>query len=276
VIPLVGNLCTMSGVQSVERALAILREIGSQPGGLVDIAERTELPTSTAARLLATLDSGGAVRRDAVGVYRIGPEIVAMAGPTAGSDIVAFARQHMVALAEQIDEAVALSVPSGTTTTTIEQIDAPKPVRAEDWTGTVVPLHAGCVGLVTLAFWDVDALDAYLDAELAVLTQRTIVDPLEIRSRLDVLRRGEMLWTHGEYVDGISSVAAPILNELGQPVAALYSYGPSYRFPSRSESGLTSATEVFESVTRAAERISIDLGWVVTDRPGQFERFGAA
>ena len=266
----------MSGVQSVERALAILREVGREPGGLVDIAERTELPTSTAARLLATLDQGGAVRRDASGVYRIGPEIVTMAGPSAGSDLVSFARRHMTLLAERIGEAVALSIPSGATTTTVEQIDAPKPVRAEDWTGTAVPLHAGCVGLVTLAFWDSDALDDYLGTELEAFTPQTVVEPSKIRARLEVLRRGEMLWTHGEYVDGISSVAAPILNELGQPVAALYSYGPSYRFPSRNGNGSNPASDVFDSVTRTAQRISIDLGWVATDRPTQFLRFGAA
>lgn len=263
-------------MQSVERALAILREVGHQPGGLVDIAERTHLPTSTAARLLATLDREGAVRRDAIGVYRIGPEIVAMAGPSAGSDIVALARRHMVLLADRIGEAVALSIPGGDTTTTIEQIDAPKPVRAEDWTGTAVPLHAGCVGLVTLAFWDADSLDAYLETELEVLTEHTVIDPVAIRSRLELLRSGEMLWTHGEYVDGISSVAAPILNELGQPVAALYAYGPSYRFPSRTENGATSATAVFGGVTRSAKRISIDLGWVDSDERDQSRRYGAA
>ena len=46
----------MSSVQSVERAIAILRAVGVRPGGLVDIADRTNLATSTAARLLATLE----------------------------------------------------------------------------------------------------------------------------------------------------------------------------------------------------------------------------
>ena len=108
----------------------------------MDLSERTGLATSTASRLLATLENEGAVRRDATGVYLIGPEIVSMAGPRSGADVAALARFHMIELADALGEAVALSVPSGATTTTIEQVDAPKPVRAEDWTGTVVPLHA--------------------------------------------------------------------------------------------------------------------------------------
>ncbi len=267
----------MSGVQSVERALSILRAVGVTPGGLVDIADRTDLPTSTASRLLATLQREGALRRDASGVYRIGPDIVSMAGPTAGSDIVALARRQMIALADDLGEAVALSVPSGRTTTTIEQIDAPKPVRAEDWTGTVVPLHAGCVGLVTLAFWKSSDVDIYLETKLEVFTPQTVVDPTSIRARLESLRRGEPLWTHGEYVEGISSVAAPIRNERGHAVAALYVYGPSYRFPPDTAAGVQSAHAIAQRVTRRAIDISLDLGWVESDQQSNTtNRRGAA
>jgi len=231
----------MSGVQSVERAMAVLRAVGNEPGGLVDIAARTELATTTAARLLATLEGEGAVRRDSTGVYRIGPEIVAMAGPAGGSDIAARARRHLVGLADELGEAVALSIPSGATTTTVEQIDAPKPVRAEDWTGTVVPLHAGCVGLVTLAFWEPGAIDDYLSKTLDAPTEHTVTSHAVIRERLDAVRRGELLWTHGEYVEGISSVAAPVFDERGLAVASLYAYGPTYRFPDRGGLGPRSA-----------------------------------
>lgn len=266
----------MSGVQSVERAMAILRAVGETPGGLVDIAERTTLPTSTASRLLTTLLREGAVRRDASGVYKIGPEIVAMAGPGSGSDIVALARRQMIELADELGEAVALSIPSGRTTTTIEQIDAPKPVRAEDWTGTVVPLHAGCVGLVTLAYWEEEDLESYLDDDLESLTGRTVVDASSIRARIQTIRNGEPLWTHGEYVDGISSVAAPIRNERGHAVAALYAYGPSYRFPPEAQTGPRSPGAIARCVTRRATDISIDLGWNENDPQPAPTRIGAA
>lgn len=252
----------MSGVQSVERAMAILRAVGSDPGGLVAIAGRTGLPTSTTARILATLEREGGLRRDREGVYRIGPDIISMAGPTTSSDVATSARLHMVALADELGEAVALSIPSGATTTTVMQIDGPKPVRAEDWTGTVVPLHAGCVGLVTLAFLEPSDIAAYLHGELDIFTGDTVIDPSTIRARLEMLRRGEPLWTHGEYVEGISSVAAPIFDERGRPVASLYAYGPSYRFPESEASSPRSAIRAPAHVASTAEKISIELGWV--------------
>lgn len=266
----------MSGVQSVERAVAILREVGREPGGLVDLAERTSLATSTASRIMATLEQEGLLRRDATGVYRIGPEVIAMAGPTAGSDIVSMARRHMIDLAELLGEAVALSAPSGGTTTTIEQIDAPKPIRAEDWTGTTIPLHAGCIGLVTMAYWESSDIDRYLETPLERFTEATVVDPAHIRDRLERIRAGEILWTHGEFVDGLSSVAARIVNELGHPVAALYAYGPTYRFPGEPSPRISSADRIGELVHDHARRVSIDLGWVADDEPTAVKRKGAA
>lgn len=246
--------------------MAILRAVGSDPGGLVAIADRTGLPTSTTARLLATLQHEGGLRRDRDGVYHIGPDIISLSGPTTRVDVATSARLHMAALADELGEAVALSIPSGATTTTVVQIDGPKPVRAEDWTGTVVPLHAGCVGLVTLAFLDTPDIDAYLEGDLDSFTADTVVDPSVIRERLDLLRRGEPLWTHGEYVEGISSVAAPIFDERSQPVASLYTYGPSYRFPESDAASPRSVHGAPARVASTAEKISIDLGWIPSNQ----------
>lgn len=252
----------MPGVKSVERALSILDAVGEKPGGLVDVSGRVKLPTSTTSRLLGTLEQHGAVSRDARGVYRIGPSIVSIAGPAAGSDVRAIARRHMSKLADELGEAVALSIPSGTSTTTVDQVDGPKPVRVEDWTGTEVPIHAGCSGLVTMAFWSDEEVDEYLSKPLTKCTERTILVPSVIRKRLELLRNGKTFWTNGEFVDELSSVAAPILNELGNAVAALYTYGPTYRYPTTAKTGVGSASWVANRVAHVALDISEDLGYV--------------
>ncbi len=257
-----------TGVQSVERALAILREVGSGPGGLVDLANRVELPTSTAARLLTTLEDQGCLRRDGAGIYRIGPAIIAMAGPQAGSDVVSVSDPHMAVLADELGEAVALSLPAGPITTTVLQMDAPKPVRAEDWTGTEVPLHAGCMGLSTLAFAPPDQIEDYLAGPLERFTEATVVAPSAIRKRLERVRRGEALWTHGEFVDGLSSVAAPIFNEAGHAVASLYTYGPTYRYPAQGTSGVGSGAWVAERLVERADAVSAELGFVTESKTG--------
>jgi DNA-binding IclR family transcriptional regulator len=50
----------VSRVQSIERAFAVLSALSDGPIGVTEVAERTELAKSTAARLLASLAREGA------------------------------------------------------------------------------------------------------------------------------------------------------------------------------------------------------------------------
>ena len=72
----------MGTVQSVDRALLLLSEIGREPGGLVALSTRVRLATSTTGRLLATLEHAGAVVRGDDGSYHIGPLVHGMVSAT--------------------------------------------------------------------------------------------------------------------------------------------------------------------------------------------------
>jgi DNA-binding IclR family transcriptional regulator len=247
----------VSSVQSVERALALLREIGRRPGGLVDLSARVDLATSTAARLLATLESEDAVTRDTDGVYTIGAAIQAMAGSTdATRTLETIVHPHLVDLAADLDEAMCLAMLSGYDTVTVDQVDAPKPVQAENWTGTRVPLHAGGAGLVVMATWTDDEVEQYLSGELLACNENTVTDPDRLRSRVRQARMRRVMWTHGEYVEGLSSASAAIIDAAGRAVGALYTYGPSYRFPATGE-----ADRVAARVLACADEISAELGF---------------
>lgn len=215
----------MTGVQSVERAIALLGAAAERPAGLVGLATAADLPTTTAARLLATLEAVSALSRDDDGTYRIGPAISALA--TAGdpeASLHAVAHPHMLELVGELDEAIGLSVPVEDELVTIDQVDAPRPVQAEDWTGTRWPMDAGASGAVLLATWP----DVEVERVLARQPER---DRETFRARVEMARERGLAWSHGDYVPELSSVAAPVLGEDGRAIALLYAYGPSYRFP---------------------------------------------
>lgn len=247
----------MSTVQSVDRALALLKEIAAESGGLVDLAARADLATSTAARLLATLESAEAIRRDDNGIYSIGATIQAMSGPgDVTRTLETIVHPHLVDLATELDEAVCLAVVSSYETVTVDQVDAPKPIQAENWTGTRVPLHAGGAGIVAMATWEDDEVEEYLGGDLVACSDNTVTDPERLRSRVRQARMRRVMWTHGEYVDGLSSASAALLDSSGRAVGALYTYGPSYRFPARG-----GADQVARLVLERADRISSELGY---------------
>lgn len=213
-------------VQSIDRAFCLLNAIADQPDGLSDLARRVDMPTSTTGRLLATLENAGTVTRSADGVYRIGPAIVAMARsvqPTAPPLALA-AQPHLAELADASDEAAGLCLPIGDEIHCVAQVAATKPVQAEDWTGRSWPLHQGGSGIVVLAASPPTRLDDYL-------ARNRMVEHDAVRARVERAAAEGLCWSHGDYRDGLSSVAAPVVDRDGSAVAALYLYGPSYRFP---------------------------------------------
>ena len=69
-----------SRVQSIERAFAVLAALSDGPLGVTEIAELVELPKSTVARLLSSLQREGAVEQEPGGTrYRVGSRIVTLA-----------------------------------------------------------------------------------------------------------------------------------------------------------------------------------------------------
>jgi DNA-binding IclR family transcriptional regulator len=224
----------VSRVQAIERAFAVLGALTNGPIGVTEVADRVDLPKSTAARMLASLAREGAVEQlPGETRYRLGPRIESLAtGLVAARSVVAIARPHLAELAASIGEAAGLSVPEGETIHYVDQVDSDHPVGVRDWTGSRLALHAVSSGLAVLAHRPRASIDAYLDRPLETFTERTMTDAGQLRARLQRIQLDGYAWTNGEYAEGIASVAAAIADASGEVVAAVHVHGPSYRFPS--------------------------------------------
>src|ERR1700681_2608692 len=102
-----------SRVQSIERAFAVLTALADGPIGVTELADRIELPKSTVARLLASLQREGAVEQEPGGTrYRVGSRIVTLAATVLPTrSMVVLARPELAALAMAACEAAGLAVP---------------------------------------------------------------------------------------------------------------------------------------------------------------------
>lgn len=239
-------------VQSLARAFAILDEVATRPAGVTTIAERVRLPKSTVARLLTTLEDLGAVERFDGARWRIGPGVAALSSAASPErSLIAVARPHLAELVAELGEDAGLGLPDGNEVLYVDQVESDNPVQVRDWTGTRAPMHAVPSGLVLLAEWPEDALEAYLGGELVALTRRTITDPPRLRKRLAEVRKAGYAWGLEEFAEGIDSVAAPVRDARGKAIAAIHVHGPSYRFPRQGHEG-----RVVEEVVTAAGAIS--------------------
>ena len=219
-------------VQSIERAFAILDAVAAQPAGVTVIAKRVQLPKSTVARLLAALEQRGAVERLDGARFRIGPGVAALAaGASAERSIAAAVRPELTNLVRVVSESAGLAFPDGYEVRYVDQVESDNAIQVRDWTGTRAPLHAAPSGLVLLAHWPPDAIDAYVAHGLERLTSNTVVEPSRLTTRLEHIRGEGVAWGLEEFAEGINSVAAPVRDVDGKPIAAIHCHGPAYRFP---------------------------------------------
>ena len=220
-------------VQSVERAFLLLRTLAQGPLGVTDLAERAELPKSTVARLLAALEAEGAVEQvEAGGAYRVGPGLTDIAGAApAGRSLITAARPHRLELTDALGEAAGLSIIDNGQARYLDQTQISSDIQIRDWTGESSPLHAVSGGLVMLAHLPADQLEEHLARPLEACTPRTLIDPGAIRDRLAQIRSLGYSWVYEEFVEDLNSVAAPVLDGGGRPLAAIDVHGPAYRFP---------------------------------------------
>jgi IclR family transcriptional regulator, acetate operon repressor len=244
------------GVQSIRRAFSVLGALADGPLGVTEVAARSHIPKSTAARLLAALAAEGAVEQvPGERRYRLGPHLIALAsGLGDARGLVATARPALVDLAGELGEAAGLSVRDGWTAHYVDQVDSPNPVQVRDWTGTRIPLHAVSSGQVFLAQLPAPMLSRYLAEPLESFTPRTLTDAGSLLERLRDVRQEGHAWVREEYAIGISSVAAPVADARGELVAAVHVHGPSYRFPAKGSEG-----RIAEAVRAAAARIGVRL-----------------
>src|SRR5215203_571358 len=170
-------------VGSVARALALLDALAEEPAGVNALARRIGVNPSTASRLLATLENGGLVEREAGGPYRLGLQLVALADRVlARLDVRDLARPQLRTLAETTGETATLSVPGAEEAVTVDFVPGESSVLSMARLGRPSIAHATATGKVLLAFTGREP------AALQPYTDRTITDPVRLRAELAAVR----------------------------------------------------------------------------------------
>jgi DNA-binding IclR family transcriptional regulator len=240
-------------VGSVARALALLDALAEGPAGVNALARRIGVNPSSASRLLATLERGGLVERDAGGPYRLGMHLVALADRAlARLDVRDLARPQLRALVEQTGETASLSVPAGDEAVTVDFVPGESSVISMARVGRPSIGHATAVGKVLLAFGGgrPGALERY--------TERTITDHEGLAAELAVVRRQGWAEAEGEREPDLNALAAPVVGRGGALVAILGLQGPGGRLTAERRRA------VLPPLLDAAARLSRALGGPAT------------
>jgi len=219
------------GVQAIARAAAVLRALERAPEGLGlgEIAAATELPKSTAHRIVAALAEEDLVAQAADGRVRLGGGIARL-GAASRDALAERLRPVLLDLRRQLDETVDLAVLDGASVRFVDQVPAPQRLRAMSSVGEVFPLHCTANGKALLAAMPEPQAAALLPKRLARFTAHTIGSRDELFAELAQVRRRGVAFDREEHTEGICAVGVAIPGAAEPVLAALSVPVPTQRF----------------------------------------------
>lgn len=140
-----------SSTRTVQRALRLLASVCDEgSASLSEAAGEADLPTSTALRLMRTLEAEDFLVRDEASSYQPGPRMIQLGAKAFSRDmLVPLSRVPMQQVVDATGESVYLSVPGPRDTALyISIVEGTYSVRHTNWVGRTVPLRGSAAGAV--------------------------------------------------------------------------------------------------------------------------------
>ncbi|CAN5227272.1 IclR family transcriptional regulator [soil metagenome] len=208
-------------VQSLRKGLRLLELLLDGSHGIASAAEACDMPISTAHRMLATLRASGFLIQPNRGSYLPGPMLTDLGSALRYREVIArVARPVLDRLARRTGLTAHLGVFDTDMVTYLVKASGRVPMLTRE----NMQLEAYCsgIGKVLLANLSHEDAGAYLaTGPFVQLTEATIVDPSALALALEEVRRSGVGFDEGEFQQGLSCVAVPVLSPRGQVCAAI-------------------------------------------------------
>jgi DNA-binding IclR family transcriptional regulator len=219
-----------AGVTVTSRSLALVAAFDPEHRRLTltDLARRAQLPLPTAHRLVAELETWGALTRQPNGEYVVGRRLwdVGLLAPVQ-TGLRELASPFLHDLYGATLATVHLAVRDGDQALYLDRLAGHASVPVVSRIGSRLPLHATGVGKVLLADAPAEVVHDVL-SHLTRITAHTVSHPGTMAAQLARVRRDGYATTIEEMTLGACSVAVPVARE-GTTVAALGIVVPSLK-----------------------------------------------
>ena len=216
-------------MRSVQRILAVFESFSPDRTSLTlqEIADRIELPKSTAFRIVRSIEQAGYLVRLEDQRYCLSFRFTRLAGLVKSTlGIREIARPIMAELAEKTEESVSIHTVAGRNRVCIDAMNTAAPLRIVVHPGEQIPLKSGSGSKVLMAYLPKNEV-APIVAQIARTTKRA---QAELVAELARIREQGYAVSHGERLVGLSAVSAPIKDVNDQVHHCLTLAGPSVRW----------------------------------------------
>jgi DNA-binding IclR family transcriptional regulator len=221
-------------VKSADRVMAVL-DLVAQRGSMAftEIAERLELPKSSAHALLRTMEARGYLALEPERkTYRLGSRIWELAQAVHEiEDLRTLMKPLMDRLVDRTGETVQLATLDGVSAVYLELSESPHPVKLTSRVGARLPAHTSAIGKSLLASLEPEEAERRVEAATLVkLTDHTITEVPDLLEALERVRRQGYSVDNEEFAIGLRCIAMPIRDAEGSPVAAISVSMPTPRY----------------------------------------------
>lgn len=223
-------------VPALERGLLILEHLAKSRNGvtLAHLTQKLQLPRSTSHAILLTFQRCGYVQRDEeTGRYRLGFRLHALANMAlSGISLRGHAAPHLYQLMRNIGLTVHLAILEEGEAILIDRIEPPGAPRLATWVGKRMGLHCTALGKALIAKLPENELSDMIRRQgMMRYNENTIASMKKLRMACDsVLQLGYAIDDEEEEI-GIRCIGAPVLNNMGEVVAAISISGTKNQIP---------------------------------------------
>jgi DNA-binding IclR family transcriptional regulator len=222
-------------MSSTEKALNILMAFTpyNHQLGTLELSKKLGIHKSTVSRLLHLLTANGFLQQNPdTKKYMLGraaAEIGNAAIRSLNTEIVTIAQPYLNELSDTVGESVALEIVSGTNVVLAYHNEGRGHIRFSFQLGEQVPIHVAAGAKAILAHSTSELVDLCLKRKLNRFTGNTIVSKKQYRELLMRVRNTGIAYDNGERYEDTKAIAAPVLNHVGNAVAAVVIAGPAFR-----------------------------------------------
>lgn len=223
-------------IPNLQNAIQLIEMLALHPEGLTlaELVQRLNLAKTTIFRITQTLQHHNYVFKDEesncffltrkfmrVGLSALGEQ-----------SLVENSLVHMRTLRDSIKESILLGALLDTEVVLLEQVMGTHPFTFYLQPGKHFNLHASAPGKVLLAFSEEqDREQTIKKLNLTKYNERTITSPNRLREELEIVKERGYGIDCAEEMEGVHCISAPILNQNGSVLAAIWTTGPSSRLP---------------------------------------------
>ena len=226
---------TPNANQSTEKAMALLELLAQArtPMRLRDISDALGLNPSTALRFLTALQRCGYVSQEESSQrYQLTYKLCHLANQlTSRIELPTVTHPYLVSLAEQVHEAVCVSVERDMAMVYIDVATGPdQTLMSLQRIGNVSPMHCTGNGKLRLLTYSEEDLDRLIRTKgLLRRTPSTITTKEGLLQELEQIRREDVAYDNEECEQGVRCMACPIRDYTGAIVAGVSITGPASR-----------------------------------------------